>query len=562
MLPQEESLDILIEFLVQHGYQKVQNIPIDIIRKLALIVIKENVFVYEKKFYRQVIGGAMGSAFTLTLANIFMWKWERQLVHRLEVSNEIYGRYVDDIFFTSNDSFESIDQMLDEANNFHPNIKLVRQIGRSVPFLDVFIHNSKGALKTSVYHKEAAEPYVVPFGSDHPGHVFRNTVDTAITRAVRYSTTLLEFEEEIRQMKLMYPPRHIHRQLTTLFSKYLSKYFILPMLNNSDDFNYLRHQLLTTSTATTYDKPVENLKQITLQNLPSLIDQAENDCMKHKRNRIREERELENRRDETSHLITELKEHMSQHNVNFKDISPVLKSLLKVIPHRALQNYSNIHREFLELCQTVVKHTLHIDRSSPMQYDVILVKMKRISTIKTKVFDDLIKLKPTMDNESRQKILVHTMKPTDKTAKVTEERNYYAVEICKGICDKLDGSDPDPLIHSSIREQVRYTICEATAGAFEGDIILPPQSLLRGLTRIGSSVQWPDGIVPYEIMPGYQAEQEAIIIGAMRKIESLTAINNVRCIQFRPRDVSDLYYTIIQDGTGYSSPVTKVFHAT
>ncbi|CAF5100072.1 unnamed protein product, partial [Rotaria magnacalcarata] len=104
MLPQEESLDILIEFLVQHGYQKVQNIPIDIIRKLALIVIKENVFVYEKKFYRQVIVGAMGSAFTLTLASIFMWKWQRQLVHRLKVSNEIYGRYVDDIFFTSNDS--------------------------------------------------------------------------------------------------------------------------------------------------------------------------------------------------------------------------------------------------------------------------------------------------------------------------------------------------------------------------------------------------------------------------------------------------------------------------
>ncbi|CAF4917411.1 unnamed protein product, partial [Rotaria magnacalcarata] len=167
--------------------------------------------------------------------------------------------YVDDIFFTSNDSLESIDQMLDEANNFHPNIKLVQQIGRSVPFLDVLIQNSNGVLKTSVYHKEAAEPYVVPLGSDHPGHVFRNTVDTAITRAVRYSTTLSEFEEEIRQMKLMflyngYPPRHIHRRLITLFSKYLSKYFILHMLHNSDDFDYLRHQLLTASTATAYDK--------------------------------------------------------------------------------------------------------------------------------------------------------------------------------------------------------------------------------------------------------------------------------------------------------------------
>ncbi|CAF4590783.1 unnamed protein product [Rotaria socialis] len=94
--------------------------------------------------------------------------------------------------------------MLDEANNFHPNIKLVRQIGRNVPFLDVLIENRKGTLTTSVYHKEAAESYVVPFGSDHPGHVFRNTVDTAITRAIRYSTTLSEFEEEIRQMKLIF----------------------------------------------------------------------------------------------------------------------------------------------------------------------------------------------------------------------------------------------------------------------------------------------------------------------------------------------------------------------
>ncbi|CAF1581378.1 unnamed protein product [Rotaria magnacalcarata] len=119
-------------------------------------------------------------------------------------------------------------------------------------------------------------------------------------------------------------------------------------------------------------------------------------------------------------------------------------------------------------------------------------------------------------------------------------------------------SNPSPIFISPPKTNNKV---EETPGAFEGDIILPPQSLLRGLTRIGSSVQWPDGIVPYEIMPGYQAEQEAIIIGAMRKIESLTAINNVRCIQFRPRDVSDLYYTIIQDGTGYSSPVGRQTNA-
>jgi hypothetical protein len=92
MLPQVESLNVLTEFLLEYGYHEVKGVSIDAIRKLARIVLTENVFMYEKKFYRQIIGGAMGSAFTLTFANIFMWKCEKELVHRQEASNEIYGR--------------------------------------------------------------------------------------------------------------------------------------------------------------------------------------------------------------------------------------------------------------------------------------------------------------------------------------------------------------------------------------------------------------------------------------------------------------------------------------
>lgn len=227
MLPQEESLDVLIEFLLQHGYQKVKGIPIDAIRTLANIVIKENVFAYEKKFYRQIVGGAMGSAFTLTLANIFMWKWEQRLVQRLLPSNEIYGRsglsgihrknisklfsslfgflfrYIDDIFLTWNGSIDSLHQMLNEANCHHTNIKLVRQIGQTVPFLDVLVQNQHGIVLTKVYHKSAAEPYIAPFPSDHPRHMFANIVETALLRALRYSSTLSTFIAERRYIILM-----------------------------------------------------------------------------------------------------------------------------------------------------------------------------------------------------------------------------------------------------------------------------------------------------------------------------------------------------------------------
>jgi len=92
MLPQDEALNILVEFLHVHGYRKVKGITLDTLRKLASIVIKENVFVYGNKIYQQTTGGAMGSSFTLTLANIFMWKWQKELVRRQDITGEFFGR--------------------------------------------------------------------------------------------------------------------------------------------------------------------------------------------------------------------------------------------------------------------------------------------------------------------------------------------------------------------------------------------------------------------------------------------------------------------------------------
>jgi hypothetical protein len=97
MLPQEESLDNLKKFLSYHNIEKVNTIQVDTIIQLARIVLTENAFIYDKKYYKQILGGAMGSPFTMTLANIFMWHWEKDLVVDLQSSNEFYGRY--DIIF-------------------------------------------------------------------------------------------------------------------------------------------------------------------------------------------------------------------------------------------------------------------------------------------------------------------------------------------------------------------------------------------------------------------------------------------------------------------------------
>ncbi|CAF4702215.1 unnamed protein product [Rotaria socialis] len=55
-----------------------------------------------KKNYRQTTGGAMGSSLTLTLANIFMSKCQKNIVEEQTKIDEFYGRYIDDIFMIWN----------------------------------------------------------------------------------------------------------------------------------------------------------------------------------------------------------------------------------------------------------------------------------------------------------------------------------------------------------------------------------------------------------------------------------------------------------------------------
>jgi len=51
----------------------------------------------------------------------------------------------------------------------------------------------------------------------------------------------------------------------------------------------------------------------------------------------------------------------------------------------------------------------------------------------------------------------------------------------------------------------------------------------------------------------------SIIIATMEKMQELIAVNNVTCIQFRPRIPSDQYFITIRNSDGYSSYVILIF---
>ncbi|CAF1538711.1 unnamed protein product [Rotaria sp. Silwood1] len=138
----------------------------------------------------------MGSPFTMVLANIYMLEWEQKLIQHQNRHHEIYGRYIDDVFMTTNFSKEDILKELDETIRTDSNVKITTTISQSLEYLDVTIENNNGHLKISIYHKSASEPYILPYESDHPRHIHANIIYTALVQAARSCSTMEDFDME------------------------------------------------------------------------------------------------------------------------------------------------------------------------------------------------------------------------------------------------------------------------------------------------------------------------------------------------------------------------------
>ena len=95
MIPGEGTLYALMRFLEKHSYHgRIGSLSLDSIMKMARLILDNNYFAYENRYYQQIRGGAMGSSFTQVLANIYMYEWKEDLIHYQAMYHDIYGRFV------------------------------------------------------------------------------------------------------------------------------------------------------------------------------------------------------------------------------------------------------------------------------------------------------------------------------------------------------------------------------------------------------------------------------------------------------------------------------------
>ena len=102
----------------------------------------------------------MGTAFSLTIANIFMSVCIRKFLTTQTIKPLVLKRYnIDDIFLICTNTKETLQTFLDSLNNFHPSLQFTYTISQdSTDFLDLTIYKGPSfqimnKLDTKTYQK-------------------------------------------------------------------------------------------------------------------------------------------------------------------------------------------------------------------------------------------------------------------------------------------------------------------------------------------------------------------------------------------------------------------------
>jgi hypothetical protein len=189
----EEAESSIREVLKTHWHKFAQNGMITLrgVLDLLHLILKDNVFEFDGKYYRQNFGVSMGSKCSPEIADIVMFNLETELLSKYGKNIAFWQRYRDDIFFIWTDTVENLKLMEVEANKLHSSLKFEQNYSKdSVDFLDITIFKGErfrqiGILDTKIFTKPTNKFQYLDRTSAHRASVFKALIKGELIRARR-----------------------------------------------------------------------------------------------------------------------------------------------------------------------------------------------------------------------------------------------------------------------------------------------------------------------------------------------------------------------------------------
>ena len=139
---------------------------------MSKIIIEQNYFKFDNRYYSQENGLAMGSPTSSIFSEIYLQYTENPAVYDTLLHNKIMGyfRYVDDILIIYDRTTTDIDKVLESFSKLMPTMKFTmeREINNRINFLDITIIKEHNKLTFDIYRKPTATNSIIPYDSCHP----------------------------------------------------------------------------------------------------------------------------------------------------------------------------------------------------------------------------------------------------------------------------------------------------------------------------------------------------------------------------------------------------------
>ncbi|XP_055522791.1 uncharacterized protein LOC129716972 [Wyeomyia smithii] len=176
-----------------------QRVPINQIEaylSVAEVCMKQNVFQFRGKFYKQVFGLSMGSKLSPLLAELFMNDFEVES-QKDKLFPRVWKRYVDDVFALVKERY--LPQTLNLLNSKHASINFTveKEKDKKLPFLDLLITKKEdGTLKFGIYRKPTSTDRYITVDSNHFGAQKQSAFHAMAHRLFNIPSEKDEFEAE------------------------------------------------------------------------------------------------------------------------------------------------------------------------------------------------------------------------------------------------------------------------------------------------------------------------------------------------------------------------------
>ena len=218
-IPQNEGIQACL-FALNNFYGSNLPLPLRYLEQMFIYILKYNYFQFDKQFYLQIHGTAMGTTFAPNYSNVYLGDFENQALQNAPNNLQpiTWKRFIDDIFMIWTHGEETLIKFHNYLNSLHPTIKFdITYSNKEINFLDTTIFfNKKGKLESTLYVKPTDTCALLHAESFHPRHCKRSVV----------------YSQALRYQRIITDDNLLKEQLTNLSGNLLKRGHSISDINN------------------------------------------------------------------------------------------------------------------------------------------------------------------------------------------------------------------------------------------------------------------------------------------------------------------------------------------